>query len=811
MQTIRQDLRFGARSLLKQPCFTLLAALALALGIGSATSIFSVIHAVLLDPFPYTDAEKVVAIQIRDSTSTRPGGRTFFQLAEFLDFQEQSGVFEEVIGGGGEDVLMTTGEGALQFSGGLVTPNTFRFLGVPAQLGRGILPEDAKPGAPPVFVMSHKMWAAQYNLDPSILGRTFTLNGTPSTLVGIMPRRFTKLGADLWRPVGLDGGNTELQSRYFMFQAKLKPGISPEAARAQVEGVARRLATVYPGNYPKTFTVHLPKWVDSLVGQFRTTLYTLAAAVALLLLIACGNVANMLLARATARGKEMAIRSSLGASRARLVRQLLLESFLLALAGMVLGCGLSFAGIQAIVKLIPEGLIPRESVIQLNLPVLLFSLGVAAATSLLFGLAPALQAARRDLVEPLKDAAKGSSGGARGGRLRGALVVAEVALSLVLLTGAGLLMRSFSKLQNVDLGFPADRILSARLPLPRGQYQTAEAKGQFFRPLLARLQSLPGVVAATATSTLPPYGGIGSDIDIPGKTHSETWRAIFQLCSEGWFPTMGLKPVRGRVLTEQEVNGARKVVVVNRTLAEKYLGNDDPIGRMIRIKMLETLPADGRVADAVFEIVGVVEDARNQGVRDPVQPEIFVPYTITGAFERGVLVRAAGDPHSLLNSVRREIWAVDRNVALTLTGSLEDFLTQFTYAEPRFSLVLLGVFAGVGLLLVAIGVYSVVAYAVSRQTHEIGIRVALGAGRGDVMRLVLRSGLAMIGAGMFAGVAASLAVTRVLSTQLWQVSARDPAAFGAAAAVIGLAGLAACYFPARRATRVDPLVALRHE
>ncbi len=810
MHSIWQDFAYGFRGLRKQPGFAALAVLTLALGIGAATTIFSVIQNVLLDPFPYTDAERVVAVQIRDANSIRQGGRTYYQLPEFLDLQQQSHVFEEVIGGTTEDVLLTTGEGTEQFVGGLVTSNMFHFLGVPAQLGRTLGPDDARPGAPPVFLMSYKMWVKQHSLDPTILGRTYVLNGIPTTLVGIMPRRFTKQGADLWRPVTLNRGDAELSRRYFNFQARLKPGVTTQQAESDATMIAKRLAQLYPDNYPKKFTVHLVKWVDSLVGQFRKTLYTLAAAVCLLLLIACGNVANMLLARATAREKEMAIRASLGASRFRLIRQLLIESLLLAVGGAAVGCLFSYAGIKAIVTLIPDGMIPREAEILLNVPALLFSLGAAVCTAMLFGLAPALQAVKRDVVQPLKDAGKGVSGGFRRGKLRNALVIVEVALSLVLLAGAGLLMRSFVGLQGVDLGLNPENVLVARLPLPKGQYKTPEAKKQFFRSVLQRVQTLPGVLAVTETSTLPPYGGIRSDIEIQGKTHSERWESIFQLCSEGYFPTLKYRFLRGRPLTETEVNDGRKVAVVNQTLVNRFFGNENPIGARIKFNMLEKMP-ESPVANPVFEIVGVIADGKNQGIQEPPMPEAFIPYTVTGAFERGIMARTSGDPLAMLNAVRREIWAVDRGVALTLTGSLENYLKEFSYAEPRFSLMLLGVFAAVGLVLVAVGVYSVIAYTVSRQTHEIGIRMALGAGGADVLRMVIKMGLRLVVLGSAAGLAASFAATRVLSSQLFGISPHDPATLAAVVAVVAAAGFCACYFPARRATRVDPMIALRYE
>jgi putative ABC transport system permease protein len=818
LETFAQDLRYGLRGLLANPGFSALAMLTLALGIGSATTIFSAIQNILLDPFPYTDAQRVVEIQIHDTASGRPGGRTYFQAPEFLDYQEQNHVFEEVIGGTFVDVLYYNGDGMERFQGAYVTPNTFRFLGVPALLGRGIAPDDARPGAPPVFVMAYKLWIKRFDQDRSILGKTFVLNDVPTTLVGIMPQRFTKLGAEVWMAKTMNRSDPQGSRDYWNFQAKLKRGVTIQQAQADIEVIAQRLAQVYSKNYPKNFSVQIISWVDfaleansgSSAGRFRKSLYTIAAAVALLLLIACSNVVNMLLARATTREKEMAIRSSLGASRLRLLGQLLIESFLLALAGAIVGCLFSYAGIKGLVALIPDGLIPREAQIRLNLPVLLFSLGTAVFTAVLVGLVPALQAARKNLVEPLRDAGKAVSGGFRRGRLRSTLVVVEVALSVVLLSGAGLLMRSFVRLQQVDLGFNPDNILFVRLPFPRGQYKTVAEKQRFFRALLPRLQALPGVVAASETTTVPPFGGIRSDIEITGKTHAEKWEAIFSLCSEGYVPTLQVRLLRGRTFSEMEVNSARKVAVVNQTLVNKFFGHEDPIGKLVKINMLENLP-DSPVKDPVFEIIGVISDARNQGLRDPAMPEVLVPFTITGTFDRAILVRTSVPPMTLLNNIQREIWAVDRNIALSSAGSLQGYMMQFMYAEPRFSVILLGVFAGVGLVMVAIGVFSVIAYTVSLQTHEIGIRMALGAGRADVLRMVLRAGLQLLGMGVGVGLLVSFGVTSVIASQLLGVSPRDPVTLGSVVAVVAVVGLAACYFPARRGTRIDPIVALRFE
>ena len=409
----------------------------------------------------------------------------------------------------------------------------------------------------------------------------------------------------------------------------------------------------------------------------------------------------------------------------------------------------------------------------------------------------------------MKDSGKGVSSGFRHGRLRKLLVIGEIALSLILLAGAGLLMRTMVALQTVDLGLNPDNILVIRLPLPKGRYKTAAQVQHFYGQLLPRLRTLPGVVAATETSTLPPYGGIGSEADVPGKTHAEKWRAIYQLCSEGYFPTVGLKLLRGRVFTEQEVSDRRHVAVVNQTLVQKFFGTDDPIGREITLKDLGTTPDP--VKDPSFTIVGVIGDAKNQGIQEPVSPEVLVPYTITGFYERGILVRTAMEPLSLQNSVRREIWGIDRGVALTLTGTLKGYLKSFSYSGPQFTLTILSIFAVIGLILVAIGTYSVLAYSVSQQTHEIGIRMALGALEQNVFLMVLRVGGILVSFGLAVGFVASLFLNRLIANQLWGVKPHDPLTMVSVIVIIGIVATFACLIPAKRATRVDPLVALRYE
>ena len=812
MGTLGQDIRFALRNLRKSPSFAIIAAVTLALGIGASTAIFSIIENVVMEPFPYTDAGRLVSVIIHDTEQNQPGGRPVFSGPEFLNYVAQNHSFDRVIGSSRLDVLYRSGEGTERFDGNYITPGTFEFFGVSPLLGRAAQPADYEPGAPPVFVMRYRTWVNRFSADPTLINKTFVLNGTQRTLIGIMPPRFAWSGSDLWIPakpsVAISTGMYGFPEFWFLL-GHLKPGVSLRQAQSDFTVVAKGLSAVYPKDYPKKFSVEIETLTNLVVGRFRTTLYIVLAAVGLLLLIGCGNVANLLLARATTREKEFAIRAALGAGRWRIVRQLLVESFLLAAGGAVLGAFLAWGGLKSIVALMPERIIPEEAVIRLNLPVLAFTLAVAVLTAIIFGLAPALQVVRRDLNDPLRDSGKGTSGGSAHGRLRNAVVVLEVAVSLTLLVAAGLLMRSFVALRDVHLGLQPDHIFVARLPLPEDRYKTSDQVAGFFRPLLHRLKALPGVLEATETSTLPPYGGIPTDIEIPGKTHPEKWTALFQLCSEGYFPVLKIQFIDGRPFTEAEVEGKRKLAVINQTFAHKYLGNENPLGQRVHIAQLEQFP--DKLADPWFEIIGVVADAKNRGLQDAPEPELWVPYTMTGSGARGILVRTGPEPMTMMNAVRHEIWATDSNVALTLTGTLESFIAQFSYAGPRFGFLLMTVFGAIGLVLVTIGVYSVLAYTTARRTHEIGIRMALGAEKRDVLRLVIRVGVGLVGAGIVLGIIASLAVARVIATQLWGVSAYDPVTLTSVAALLLFTGIVACWIPARRASRVDPLIALRYE
>jgi len=812
MGTFGQDIRFALRNLRKSPSFAIIAAVTLALGIGASTAIFSVIENVLMEPFPYTDPSRLVSVQIHDTEQNQPGGRAGFSGPEYLDYVAQNHVFDRVIANDGLDILYRSGEGTERFDGSLISPGTFEFLGMPAYLGRVAQPADYEPGAPPVFVMRYKTWVSRFSADPNLINKTFVLNGTQRTLIGVMPPRFGWGDADMWIPTKPSRAAAQSQNgfpQFWFLLGHLKPGVSIRQAESDLTVVAKNLSTVYPKDYPKKFSVHIETLTNLVVGQFRTTLYIVLAAVGLLLLIGCGNVANLLLARATTREKEFAIRAALGAGRWRIIRQLLVESFLLAISGAILGALFAWGGLKGLVALIPPRIIPAEAVIRLNLPVLAFTLCTAVLTAIIFGLAPALQVVRRDLNDPLRDSGKGTSGGSAHGRLRNAVVVLEVAVSLTLLVGAGLLMRSFVALREVHLGLQPDHIFVARLPLPEDRYKTADQVAGFFRPLLHRLKAVPGVLEVTETSTLPPYGGIPSDIEIPGKTHAEKWNALFQLCSEGYFPVLKIQFIDGRSFTEAEVEGKRKLAIVNQTFVHKYLATENPMGQRVHIAQLEQFP--DKLTDPWFEIIGIVADVKNNGLQDPVQPEIWVPYTMTGSGARGVLVRTGPDPMTLMNAIRQEIWATDSNVALTFTGTLESFIASFSYAGPRFGFLLMTVFGVIGLVLVTIGVYSVLAYTTARRTHEIGIRMALGAEKGHVLSLVIRMGLGLVGGGILLGIVASLAVARVIATQLWGVSAYDPITLSTVAALLLITGIVACWVPARRASCVDPLVALRYE
>ncbi|HKW33598.1 MAG TPA: ABC transporter permease [Candidatus Acidoferrum sp.] len=810
IEALWHDLRYALHTLWRSRAFATVSIATLGLGIGAATAIFSVVDNVVLSPFPYKDAGRMVFPRIHNAQQGSDGGRQGYTAAEFLEFAEGNHVFDGITAASEDLVLYKHGEGTEQFSGAHVTPGTFEFFGIPALHGRIMQSGDYEPGAPPVFVMRYKAWVERFNGDLAVLNQTFVLNGTPRTLIGVMPPRFGWYGADVFIPEKLTRGEKASMadsSTYWFMLGRLKPGVSMQQAVADLTVIAQRLATIYPQDYPPHFNVLIRKLGDTVVGRLEATLFTLLAAVGLLLLIACSNVANLMLARATAREKEFALRAVLGAGRARIVRLLMVESLVLATAGAALGIFLGWGGLKALVAWMPQDMIPSESVIELNTRVLIVTLGVAVVTALIFGLAPALQSSRRDLNDPLRDSGKGVSGGFRGKQLRDAVVVLEVALSLTLLIGAGLMMRSFVALREIHQGLRTDHVFQALLSLPENRYKTAEDVAGFFRPLLARLKGLPGVVAASESTALPPENFYESKMEIAGKSHDEDWQTLFQYVSQEYFQVLRIELKEGRAVTETDVNDARKIAVVNETFVRKYLPNESPIGPRLRLVGTVAEP----VHDAWFEIVGVVADVTNRGLQAPIEPEVWLPYTVTGPGVYALMARTSQDPRTMMNSVRQAVWATDSGVALAYPGALEDRVNERLYAGPRFGFLLMTIFGCVGLILVTVGVYSVLAYSTAQKTHEIGIRLALGAEGANVLGMVVKTGLRLVAAGMAIGLGVSLGLGRLIGTQLVGVKAFDPLTLGATVMLLMITAAFACWIPARRAARVDPMVALRYE
>lgn len=811
MTSLWQDIRYGLRMLERSPAFTIVAILTLALGIAATTVICSVVDSVLLEPFPYKSANRLATPSVsfpNQSSITR------FPVPMFLDFKEQNHTFEDIIGLAYTDVHYKRSEGTEQLLGAWVTPNTFTFLGIKPLLGREITQEDGKPSSPPVFVMSYTLWTRLFNRNPNVLGATLNLNGTQRSLVAIMPPRFRFGDCEIWMPLELDRSTFitgfGVQPNEVWTIGRLKSGVSLKAASADLGAIAKRFERIYPAWFRVHYKLIVNSLTEELVGRFKLTLFALMGAVSMLLLIACSNVANLLLARATVREKEMVIRASMGATRSRLIRQLLVESGLLAATSCIAGCLFAYIGLKGVAAAIPPDTIPSEVAITLQPAALLITMAVSVLTNLLCGLAPALYATRRNLHIGLAGSGKGASADFRHGSLRSGLVVGEVALSIVLLIGTGLMVRTVYALKEVNIGFDPAHVIYAELSFPESQYDTSEQKRVFIEKVLDRLATTPGVIAATEADSLPPYSFGWTEVVIPGKTHSEPWGATFDMCSEGYFQTLGRRLLRGELLSHSDVESARHVAVINQTLSRTYFGSDDPVGQKIKFSTFEEWAADWP-RDAYFEIIGIIADAKNTGLQDPPRPEVYFPYTVTGTGPRKIMARTASNSSLVLESLRREIAAVDSEVAVSDAGSIETFLRRGYYARPQFTLIILTTFGGIGLLLVLMGIFSVMAYTVSLRTHEIGIRMALGAQQNDVLRMVLKKGLALIATGTIAGLAAGLALTRLMSSQIWGVSPTDPWTFSAVAALILSIGLAACLFPARKAARVDPLVSLHYE
>lgn len=809
---LTRDFRFALTCLRKDRRFTIAAIFALALGIGASTAIFSVVDNALFEPFAYKDQGHLVTPHLRDQDRAEDWRGLFF-YDEFQEFKKRTDLFDDMVANLQEDVVYSAGENSLLLAGNYVSPGTFEFYGVAPCLGRSLEPADYESGAPPVFVMRYKTWANKFGADPSLLGKTFNLNGVSRTLVGIEAPRFAWGGAELWMP--RTPGDLKITRsfdgrQYWGVVARIRPGVALKQAAESLNLSVRHFSEIYPKDYPTHFSMEVESFVSIVTPrEFRQALYLFSGAVGLLLLIGCANVANLLLARATTRGKEFALRAALGASRLRLVRQLLAESFLLAMAGALFGILLAWAGVRTIAAVLPDFTIASETVIQMNGAALLFAVAAGVCTVFVFGLAPALRASRCNPEKALRDTGKGLSGTAAGVGLRNIVVVAEVALSVALLFTASLFVRSFVALQRVPLGLQTDHVLSARVPLPPDRYKTGAQLHGFFGPLLERLKSMPGITYAAESSTRPPYGGIRSEVQVFERPHSDKWYALFQLCSEDYLALLRISLLEGRPFNEAEVKDARRVAVINQTFQRRYFEGKDPIGRKIQIDELRDFP--DAVKEPDFEVIGVVADARNRGLTESIEPEVWIPYTVTGSAMRGLLVRTTNDPSAMTKTVAREIWAADPTVAMAEANTLDYYLDLFTFAKPRFGLWIVGMFAGMGLLLAAIGVYSVMAYNTARRTHEFGLRVALGAAARDVIRMVLGQGLRLLTIGVVVGLGSSLVLSRVITSQLWGVSPYDPLTLGGVAGLLLFIGLLACWVPARRATRVDPMTALRYE
>jgi putative ABC transport system permease protein len=814
MQTLGQDVRQGLRTMAKNPGFTLLAMLTLAIGIGANTAIFSVVNAVLLRALPYPDSGRLVTLlDINDRT-----GDPQFALCypDFEDLRAQSRTLESAAVYN-DDTATLTGIGEpLHLHNGVVSAALFQVLGVSPTLGRSFLPEEDNPGTR-VTILSDRFWRERFGADPSVIGRSLTLNGHSYTVVGVLPPGFQfpldSEPRDLWTTIAVyrvseDGDKpmTEQRGAHWLGGvARLKPGVPLTQANAEFAGISAALAKQYPDTN-KHLSLRAQPTLDALVGDARPALWILLGAVGLVLLIACANVANLLLARSTVRQREIAVRAAMGASRARLIRQLLTESVLLALAGAIPGVLLA-AWATRVLSTLPSLQIPRLAQAAVDWRALLFTLAASLATAAVFGLVPAIHAARFSLTGALREGSRGSGQSARHARLRSALVVFEVSMALLLLIGSGLLLRSLVSIFRVQPGFDPQGTIAFDLDLPGTRYGKPEQSAQFFRDLLPRLNALPGVVSASAVMPLPfSDNSMGTSFAIEGRPVPKSEQPGTQFRSIGleYFRTMRIPLIAGRTFTAADTRTSAPVVIINQTLARKFFPNENPIGKRIK-------PGVSDTGDSVMrEIVGVVGDVRHRRLWRAPDPESYVPYDQVAVGGMTMVVRAAADPQALMPVIRNEVKRADAELPLYNVRTLEEYVSG-SVAQRRFTALLLGIFAGVALLLAAVGLYGVMSYGVAQRTHEIGVRVALGAESGDVLRLVIGQGLRLTLLGVVLGWLGALGVSRFLSGLLYGIAGDDPVTFAGVAAVFVAVALVACYVPARRAMRVDPLVALRYE
>jgi putative ABC transport system permease protein len=807
LETLIQDVRYGARVLAKYKGFTAVAVLTLALGIGMNTAIFSVVNAVLLRPLPYEDSHELVQIWgTLPQLDTAP-----MSPANFLDWVEQNRVFERIAAYTGQNFNLSGVEEPERIRAMRVSAGLFELLRAQPALGRTFSAEEDQHGGQRVVILSHALWHRRFGADPKVVGQTLTLNDQSYVVVGVMPPTFAfpRATTEMWTPIAFSPGERGTRDTNFLSViARLKPGVTLEQARSEMGALARRQQEQYPESNTGV-DVKVISYKEQIVGDTRPILLLLLGAVGFVLLIACANVASLLLARATARRKEMAIRSALGASRRRVVRQLLTESVLLALAGGGLGTLLAFWGLDLLVALQPAN-IPRLTELSIDRGVLLFALALSLLTGIAFGLAPAQQASKLDFNDALKEGGKGAGGGGGRQRLRSLLVVSEISLSFVLLVGAGLMVKSFWRLIQVEPGFEPENTLTMVVSLPTTRYAETSRQVAFFQQAVERVGKLPGVEAAGVTTDIPLFGGSSTGFDVEGRPpYAPGQRPLveFRSVSPGYFRAMGITLLRGRAFTEQDRADAPGVVIINETLARRYFPDEDPLGKRLGLSR----PTDWR------EIVGVARDTRNSGLDEEVKPEAYLPYTQSApdylaASISGMVVvaRTTSDPQGMAAAVKREVQGLDRNQPVYNIKTMEQYLAD-SIAQRRFNMLLLAVFAGVAVLLAVVGLYGMMSYTVLQRTHEIGLRMALGAQGRDILRMAVRQGLVIILIGIAVGLAGALALTRVMSGLLYGVGVTDPPTFAAIASLLAFVSLLACYIPARRATKVDPLIALRYE
>jgi putative ABC transport system permease protein len=802
METLLRDVRYGIRSLAKRPAFTAIALIALALGIGANTAIFTLVNAVLLRPLPFAEPDRLVWVW---GNIKGGGNHASVSPLDFLDFRQQNTTFEEFAASIGVPVpLNLTGNGEPErLQGAAVTGNYFQALGVKPLLGRTFLLENEKPGSDQVVVLSYGLWQKRFGGDADIVNKTVTLGGKTCQVLGVMPQDFSfPQAAELWVPLNFDSepGMKQRKAHFLRPIGKLKPGVTIAQAQADTDAVARHLEEQYPDTN-KGWNLRLVSLREQLVGNTRPTLFILFGAVGFVLLIACANVANLLLVRAAGRQREIALRTALGAGRLRIVRQMITESVLLALVGGTLGTLLAVWGVELLVSL-SEGSIPSTAHVNIDATVLGFTLLVSLVTGVLFGLVPALRTLRVNLTDSLKEGGRGASEGMHRNRTRSMLVVLESAVAVVLLIGAGLLIRSLIRLQNISPGFDAHNVLTMRVDLPRQKYDTPEKSNNFFTQLESRLAALPGVEKVGFISELP-LSGQPNDMPYtvegrPPVSMDQAFDDDFRRVNRNYFEAMRIPFLRGRNFTEQEVSQSAKVMVISDLLARQTFPNEDPIGKRLILAM----------GDQPIEIIGIVGDIRHRALESDPLPAMYLPTYQTGWMN--VVIRTKGDPGVLAAAARKEVQAIDPDQPVAAVKPMAAWLDT-AVAAPRYRTGLIGLFALVALILATTGIYGVMSYSVTQRTHEIGVRMALGAKRFDVLKLVVRQGMVLVIVGVLLGVAAAIGLTRVMSSLLFGVTAKDPLTFVAVAAVLTLVAFIACYLPARRATKVDPLVALRYE